>query len=285
MSNLSVPNSCRDEQAIGPLAGDIRSESRSASKLRVGLGDFAAALFDPARPVPPGLVGPDGKLSTRRFDVYRNNVMASLTRVLRSAFPATARIVGEDFFVGMACVHVAEKPPKSPMLFDYGVDFPDFIQRFEPAAGLAYLPDIARIEWAWIEAYHAPEARSIGPADFAQIDPDDLPNLRVALHPSLHIVRSLFPAFTIWRTNINDDVPQSVNLAVGAEDALIVRPDAEVEVRALLPGGADFLLALRDGSSMLNATKAAIAADRRFDLSANLSELIGANLFIDLVHT
>ncbi len=92
----------------------------------------------------------------------------------------------------------------------------------------------------------------------------------------------MFPALTIWRTNIIDDMPQSVNSAAGGEDALIVRPDAEVEVRALLPGGADFLLALRDGSSMLHATKMAIAADRRFDLSANLSELIGANLFIDI---
>ncbi len=70
--------------------------------------DFAAALLDPECPIPAGLVGPDGRPSTKRFNVYRNNVVVSLTRVLRDAFPATARLVGEEFFAAMARVYIAD---------------------------------------------------------------------------------------------------------------------------------------------------------------------------------
>ena len=63
--------------------------------------DFAAALLDPAQPLPEGLVGPDGRPSLKRFNVYRNNVVAGLTATLKDAFPAVARIVGEEFFLAM----------------------------------------------------------------------------------------------------------------------------------------------------------------------------------------
>lgn len=259
----------------------MSAASAEGSRLN-GQADFAAALLDPARPIPPGLVGPDGKPSMARFNVYRNNIAASLTRVLRAAFPATARIVGDEFFAAMARIYASAEPPASPMLFDYGAGFPHFIHGFEPAAALPYLRDVARIERAWVEAYHAPEARSLHPAAFAQVSPEDLPNLRVLLHPSLRLVRSPFPALTIWQRNADGGEPRGVDLGAGGEDALIIRSGAEVELRSLPPGGADFLQALCDGGSMLEATEAAMGADRRFGLSVNLSGLMLAGAFVGL---
>ncbi len=121
---------------------------------------FAAALLDPGLPMPDGLVGPDGEPGPKRFAVYRNNVVAGLTETLKDAFPAVHRIVGTDFFRAMARAYVLVEPPRSPIMLDYGAGFPDFIRQFDPAAGLPYLADVARIERAWTEAYHAPEARA-----------------------------------------------------------------------------------------------------------------------------
>ncbi len=241
---------------------------------------FSAALLDPALPVPPGLVGPDGEPSERRFAVYRNNVVAGLMEALKAAFPAVCRIVGDEFFGAMARSYVVFEPPASPILLDYGAGFPDFVAGFEPAATLPYLPDVARIERAWTEAYHAPESLPLQAPDFAVIDADRLAELHLSLHPSLRIVRSRLPALTIWRMNAADGVPGPVDLAAGGEDTLVVRPAAEVEVRSMPPGGAPFVARLADGKSIAEAVTAALTAAPRFDLPGNLAGLIAAGVFV-----
>lgn len=242
--------------------------------------DFATALLNPALPTPPGLIGPDGEPSQQRFFVYRNNVVAGLTETLKDAFPAVCRIVGADFFRAIARAYVVSEPPRSPILFEYGAGFPDFIRSFGPAATLPYLSDVAGIERAWIEAYHSPEATPLEPSAFMAMEADCLPQICLLLHPSVRIVRSQLPALTIWRMNIDDGLSAPVDFTAAGEDALIVRPAADVEVRSLPPGGADFIDALAAGKSATEATRTAMTADCRFDLSANLSGLIGAGVFI-----
>jgi hypothetical protein len=241
---------------------------------------FAAALLDPGLPMPDGLVGPDGEPGPKRFAVYRNNVVVGLTETLKNAFPAVHRIVGADFFRAMARAYVMIDPPRSPILLDYGAGFPDFIRQFEPAAVLPYLADIARIERAWTEAYHAPEASPIDPGVFMVIDPDELPAVRLALHPSLRVVRSQFPALTIWQMNVAGGVPGPVDLAAGGEDVLVLRPSTDVEVRSIPKGTLEFIQALTDGRSVLAAMEAALIANPRFDLSANLSDLMRAGAVV-----
>ena len=242
--------------------------------------DFAAALLDPSLAVPPHLVGPDGEPSPKRFAVYRNNVVVGLTEALHANFPVACRIVGEEFFQAMARAFIASYPPHSPILLDYGIGFADFIADFEPAASLPYLPDVARIERAWTEAYHAHEAAPIGPEVLASIPSDQTANICFAVHPSLRIVRSQFPALTIWRMNVDDGVAAPVDLDSGGEDTLIVRPAADVEVRSMPSGGAEFLASLANGMTLADATKAAMNDSALFALSANLSAVIRVGVFV-----
>jgi hypothetical protein len=241
---------------------------------------FAAALLDPALPAPAGLVGPDGKPSSRRFAVYRNNVIVGLTRTLKDAYPVVHRIVGSEFFLAMARAYVVGDLPRSPMLFDYGAGLPDFIDRFEPASVLPYLADVARIERAWTEAYHSSEASPIGPSAFSEIDPDLLQDVSLVLHPSVRIVRSRFPSLTIWQMNVDGGVPGPVDLAAGGENVLVVRPQAGVEVRSVPNGSPEFIHALASGRPVLAAFEEAIAAEPSFDLSANLSDLVQAGAVV-----
>lgn len=243
---------------------------------------FAAAILDPTSSIPAGLVGPDGEASVRRFAVYRNNVVLGLSETLKDAFPAVHRIVGAAFFQAMARVYVAMEPPRTPMMFDYGAGFPGFIERFEPAALLPYLADVARIERAWTESYHAAEALSVSPSVFVGIPRDRLPEIRLMLHPSVRLVRSRFPALTIWRMNAAGGVPGPVDLEAGGEDVLIIRPDAEIEVRAIPPGSLSFIHALAAGRSVLAACEAALAAEPRFNLAANLVDLVGVGAVVGL---
>ncbi|CAM5772304.1 hypothetical protein LMIY3S_03799 [Labrys miyagiensis] len=273
MTNPTMTDICSDREHVNTReAGFECLDARQAG--------FARALLDPGCPVPPGLVGPGGRASTKRFNVYRNNVVAGLVATLRDAYPAVARLVGDAFFAAMARIHVSSAPPRSPMMFDYGTGFPDFVGAFEPARSLPYLRDVARIERAWLEAYHAGEARALDPIVLAQVSADDLPNLRLLLHPSHRLVRSRYPSLAIWRTNVEDGLSPHVDLDAGGEDILIIRPEAEVELRLLPPGGAEFVQALADGRTVIEAFETAATADSRFDLPANLSGLIEAHAVV-----
>jgi hypothetical protein len=241
---------------------------------------FATALLDPALPIPDGLVGPDGGPGPKRFAVYRNNVVVGLIELLKDAFPAVHRIVGADFFRAMARAYVMVEPPRSPILLDYGAGFPDFIRQFEPASVLPYLADVARVERAWTEAYHAPEASPIDSAAFTTISADQLPAIRLALHPSLRLIRSPFPALTIWQMNVADGVPAQMDLAAGGQDVLVIRPLADVEVRSIPEGSLELIQTLADGRSVLAALEAAVIANPRFDLSANLFDLMHAGALV-----
>lgn len=235
--------------------------------------DFASALLDADRPVPARLTSHTSRVPVKRFAVYRNNVVVGLVNALRSRFPATEKIVGREFFFAVARLFVATHPPHSKILSEFGDDLPAFIAAFEPAAELPYLPDVARIEAARTRAYHAADAEP-SPADaLATIDPRAIGGLRFTLHPSLHIVRSHYPAVTIWAMNSGEAKLGPVD-ETHAEDALILRPAFEVSVRLLPPGGAAFLLALAAGATLAAAASAAMTDNPAFDLTANLAGLV-----------
>src|SRR5712691_11487100 len=79
-----------------------------------------------------------------RLDIYRNTFLLTLTKALRLCFPAVQKLVGEEFFEGAAQICVAEHPPRSAWLDQYGGAFPDFLQAFSPAESVPYLSDVAR---------------------------------------------------------------------------------------------------------------------------------------------
>ena len=243
---------------------------------------FAQALLDPTAPVPPGIVSRDAPEAKRRFAVHRNNVVAGLVKAIEARFPAVQKIVGKDFFVAMARAFVTANPPRSPVLASFGDAFADFIRGFEPARELPYLADVARLEAARTRAYHAADATPVGAGELAMLAADAISGLRVELHPSLQIVRSKHPVVTIWAMNAGERAPAPIE-TWNAEDALIVRPHLDVEVRLLPPGGAAFLRALAEGRSLGEAAGAARADHRQFNLTGNLAGLIGWGLIRQVV--
>jgi hypothetical protein len=144
---------------------------------------FAPGLTDPSRPTPLGVNGPRGKSAVKRYNVYRNNVTVSLIDALAAIYPAVQRVTGTEFFRAMARFHVRATPPTSPLLFEYGRDFPAFIESYEYAQDMPWLADTARIERAWLDAYHAADAPSLPQTTLAQVPPDRLGDIVFAAHP------------------------------------------------------------------------------------------------------
>jgi hypothetical protein len=239
---------------------------------------FAQGLTDPTRATPIGVVGPRGKAAIKRYNVYRNNVTVSLINALADTYPAVQRITGVEFFHAMARFHVRTTPPTSPLLFEYGRDFPAFIEGYEYAQDMPWLADTARIERAWLDAYHAADLPPLSSHELAAVPSDRLGDLAFTAHPAARIVRSVYPAVAIFAMN-RVEGPTTPLRSNAAEDALITRPDMEVAVRLLPPGGAAFLKALIDGEMLGAAAAAAIAESLSFDLPANIAGMIEAGVF------
>ncbi|MGD9539224.1 MAG: DUF2063 domain-containing protein [Alphaproteobacteria bacterium] len=240
--------------------------------------DFAAALIDPARATPADVVGPRGKAAIKRYNVYRNNVTVSLIEALAAIYPAVQRITGVEFFRAMARFHIRATPPTSPLLFEYGRDFPAFIEAYEYARAMPWLADTARLERAWLDAYHAADAPPLSPDALAAVPPAGLGDLAFETHPAARIVRSPYPAVAIFAVN-RAEGPAAPLRSNDAEDALVTRPDMEVAVRRLPPGGAAFLTSLIAGETLGRAAGAALDENPSFDLAANIAGMIEAGVF------
>ena len=233
---------------------------------------FVVAVLDRDLPTPAFIEEAASPRAAHAFEVYRNNFRVNLQEALRVTYPITARLVGDEFFAAMINVFVTSRPPRSPVLIEYGGELPDFISRFEPAGTVPYLADVARLESAWNDAYHAPESNSLPPSALPGLNAESLAGAEVTLHPSVRIVRSAFPVASIWGSQRSPSPETS--LSWEAEDALVLRPGAEVLVLTLKPGCAAFVMALHEGLSIADAANAVLEDIGDFDAGGALVSLL-----------
>jgi hypothetical protein len=239
---------------------------------------FGRGLTDPSLPPPAHVVAAAGKGVVKRYNVYRNNVTVSLIDAIAAIYPAVQRITGTEFFRAMARFHVRATPPVSPLLFEYGRGFPDFIEAYEYAQPMPWLADVARIERAWLDAYHAADLPVLPAHAFAEIDPASFGDLRLIPHPATRIVRSAYPAVAIFAMNRKDG-PVEPLCSSESEDALITRPEHDVLVSRLPDGAAVFLNHLIEGEALGVAAAAAFDEAPSFDFPASLAGMLTAGVF------
>lgn len=232
---------------------------------------FGAAVLSPKRPVPPGLRDGRGDAAGERFSVYRNNVVVSLKEALATGFPVLGKLLGADTFDRMAAVFVRAQPPSTPVMMHYGADLPAFIDAFAPLRHIGYLPDVARLELALRESYHAADHAALDPAALAGLAEDALAVLRLTPAPSVRIVRSDWPIFDIWRYNMEPGAPKP---RAQPQDVLITRREFDPVPYLLQPGAAECLEALAGGARLGDAVSAAMDANPGFDLEALLRRLL-----------
>lgn len=242
---------------------------------------FAGAVLQSRLSVPAGIRREVRSTHERRFGIYRNNVKASLAAALAARFPVVARLVGDEFFTAMVLVFIERHPPHSPVLAEYGAAFASFLEGFDPAADLPYLPDIARLEWARHVAFHSADTDPADLARLAELPPEALGSVRIGLHPAMAVIASPWPIVSVWTTNTHDATPTAPADWTG-ETALVTRPHLDVLVQRL-PPGTDLLVAeLAQGIALGAAADAVTHAHDSFDLATALSTLFGAGAITTL---
>jgi len=243
--------------------------------------DFAAALFD-ERPEMSARVRAGKFPAAQHLQVYRNNVVESLTGALRAVYPVIEKLVGDGFFRYAAHEYLRAHRPRSGNLHDFGDALADFLAGFAPAAQLPYLSDVARLEWAWHRAFHAADAPAFDFARLGAIPAERHESLRFVLHPSAHLLASPFPVVRIFEINQEGYAGDtSVDLAEGGVHALVIRRGLTVTVEPLAIGEAEWLTALAEQQPLGVALQAALAAQPEFDLTATLAGHLQSGTLVD----
>ena len=247
-------------------------------------GRFASALLDAESEPPSGLKTWNGSDPAKRFAVYRNNVVVNLVDGLCETFPVCLELVGVEFFRAMVTVFLRTAPPSGPVLATYGAELPAFIERFGPAADIPCLVDVACLEWARVTAWHGADAVSLLPEEWCAISPDALAQTSVVCHPAAAVLRFASPAVSVWTAHQLDAATrhaelEAVDISWG-EECLVIRPELEVEVIPLPPGGGVFFERLISGQTLGMDAATASASDPQFDLSANLATVMRPGIAI-----
>jgi len=212
----------------------------------------------------------------QRLALYANTVRINRRNALRATYPVVERLVGEDFFSYAAEAFARSYPSRSGNLDDYGVEFADFLESFAPAASLAYLPDVARLELL---------------IDHLMVEEDDRPVRSVAsplaaydvrldhtlkLAAGCRLLKSDFPIHRIWQVNqpgFEDE--GTIDLAEGGALLLVRRNGFAIEIISLERGEFAFLSAFASGLGLGAAVASACAVEPRFDATESLYRRFG----------
>jgi hypothetical protein len=244
--------------------------------------EFARAVFDEKyAQVFARKIRRNGLGGERRIRIYRNNFRISLTETLAAIYPVTARLVGEGFFRQTAGSYVREVRSTSGDIRQYGRTFPEFLAALPGIENLAYLPDVARLEWAYHSVFHSAIKVPLDPLSLRAVAADDYPMLRFALQPAVRLMRSDYPVLRIWQLNLEEWQGETVNLYEGGVQLLIQRHADTVTVVPLAAGDYCLLESLNRGQPLAEGIAIAASVDLAFDPGAALTGFFRQGLLVD----
>ncbi len=123
--------------------------------------------------------------------VYRNAYRARLAGALRVNYPVLAQLLGDEGFRSIADAYARSHPSRSPSIRWHGADLARFLAPGPRA-------DLARMEWALGAAFDAADAAPLDAAFLRTVPVYEWQALRVALHPSVAVLRLSFAIEPQW---------------------------------------------------------------------------------------
>lgn len=151
---------------------------------------------------------------------HANTISHSRLIALEDSFPRTKMAMGEAEFGAVSHSYVETDIARCANTNLIGADFADFLA--EAAVGAQFV-DLVRIEWAYLESYHAADVQALSLADIGAIDPGAMLNLRIDVHPAAQLVR-----LTSNRFDLVDEISVVKDGAV-----LITRPEVGIVLNAV----------------------------------------------------
>lgn len=142
---------------------------------------IAATLLHGPDHLPIGLFAGNAAAVLRGLRVHANTISHARLVALEETFPRTRNYLGEALFNKLSRAFIEAGGAERRSLTDIGAAFPDWLA--DPIAA-----DLARIERAWLESYHAADAPPLALSDLAGLGEQALLDIAVRRHPATRAV-------------------------------------------------------------------------------------------------
>ncbi len=235
--------------------------------LRDWQSSFSAALRGGPVEAVTATVHGGGIAPGQRVQIYQNAVASILEEALATAFPIVRALIGEACFSVVAEAFKHEHPPQHGNLQVYGEGFVDFLRGWPATLELAYLPDVAAIEWARQSALLAADRTALSATAMANAAEAGTVLL---LHPSVRLLDLATHALDIWRWC---QAPETSNppITAGPQSVLVWRSGSAIACVEMDSAGARLVQMIRAG----NALDAAITAAVEYADEQTATEALG----------
>lgn len=186
--------------------------------------DFMAGLYGNPKDIVPQL-RPNARLTAaERFHCYCTSLLGHLSDALKAVYPVCCQLVGTEYFEALSTRYVKTHPSTSVNVHEYGAAFGEFLANFRPLQNYPYLPDVARLEWAWHRVFYAANEEPLDIATLTHLQPADQTCLKFKLPAAAHLLSSDYPIHRIWQVNQPDYSGEStVDLGEGGVRLLVWR--------------------------------------------------------------
>jgi len=174
-------------------------------------GPVASDRFDPLL---LELVRGQGRLEAEeRLDIYAQMYWARLVGVLREDFPRVAACLDTERFTDLTLRYLARYRSAHPSVRHVGARFAEFLASDAEAETWPFLPNLARLEWARLEVFDAPEAEPLRVAQLQAIPPADWSALTFKPIAAVQVLHSAWPVHEIWAAVGDGRLCEPVRLA------------------------------------------------------------------------
>ena len=216
-----------------------------------------------------------GLSGARRLGIYQHSIANGLRDALASVFEVVEKLVGSEYFAHVVENYVRTHPSTSGNVHDFGKTFPDYLETFPGLEALPYLPDVARLEWAYHAAFHSPVGSMLNIDKLSQVAESKYDELNFLLSPACYLLHSNYPVLHIWQVNQeNYDGDDSVNLDEGGVDIAVAREGKQIVFHSLKPADLVLLKELSSGKTFNVSCETALKLDPDCDVSQVLQDAV-----------
>lgn len=136
-----------------------------------------------------------------RLEIYRYAYQHRLIDTLKVDFPTLQRLLGEKRFYDMAKQYLDVYPSRHRSLRAFGKSLAKFLAETSPYNKRGIYAELATLEWLFVDAFDAQDAKPLQVADFAKISSEKWPGLTFQFHPSLFRINPQWNSMEIWEAN------------------------------------------------------------------------------------